>query len=67
MKKIFLFIIIVSGLLITQSCSDFLEREPVNITHPDVFWVNQNNAEQALASAYAHYKDGRLWADTLAT
>jgi hypothetical protein len=61
MKKIFLFIIIVSGLLTTQSCSDFLEREPVNITHPDVFWVNQSNAEQALAGAYAHYKYAYLY------
>lgn len=56
MKKIFLSIMIVAGLLSTQSCSDFLEREPINITHPDVFWVNQSNAEQALAGAYAHFK-----------
>ncbi len=56
MKKIFLLIMIVGGLLTSQSCSDFLEREPLSITHPNVYWVNQSNAEQALAGAYGHLK-----------
>ncbi len=40
----------------TFGCSDLLDQEPVSITHPDVFWVNQDNAEQGLAGAYAHLK-----------
>lgn len=38
------------------SCTDLLDQEPVSITHPDVFWVNQSNAEQALAGAYGLFK-----------
>ena len=55
MKKITIYII---ALLIlgTQSCNDLLNQEPVSITHPDVFWVSQSNAEQALAGAYGHFK-----------
>lgn len=56
MKKIFLLIMIVGALLTTQSCSDFLERQPMNITYPEVFWDTEANANQALAGAYAHYK-----------
>ncbi|QTD37346.1 RagB/SusD family nutrient uptake outer membrane protein [Polaribacter batillariae] len=39
------------------SCTSILDQEPVNITHPDVFWSNQSNAEQALAGAYATFKE----------
>ncbi len=55
MKRITLYII---ALLLfgTQSCNDLLDQEPVSITHPDVFWVNQSNAEQALAGAYGLFK-----------
>tara|TARA_R110002049_G_scaffold193305_1_gene362143 strand:+ start:8121 stop:9662 length:1542 start_codon:yes stop_codon:yes gene_type:complete len=41
----------------TVSCSDLLDQEPVSITHPNVFWVNQANAEQALAGSYALFKE----------
>ncbi|MGY0408815.1 MAG: RagB/SusD family nutrient uptake outer membrane protein, partial [Polaribacter sp.] len=34
-----------------------LDQEPINITHPNVFWVNQNNAKQALSGAYALFKE----------
>ncbi|GAA4299528.1 RagB/SusD family nutrient uptake outer membrane protein [Aestuariibaculum suncheonense] len=47
---------VVVTLLSLVSCSDFLEREPVSITHPNVFWVNQANAEQAVAGSYALFK-----------
>ncbi|MCG8311377.1 MAG: RagB/SusD family nutrient uptake outer membrane protein [Cytophagales bacterium] len=43
-------------LLSTTGCEDFLEREPMSITHPNVYWVNQSNAEQALAGAYGLFK-----------
>ena len=39
------------------SCTDILDQEPLNITHPDVFWVSQPNAEQALAGAYSLFKE----------
>lgn len=43
--------------LCTVSCTKMLDQEPVSITHPDVFWVSQSNAEQALAGAYALLKE----------
>ncbi len=55
MKKIFGYIMIFF-LLGTAGCEDFLEREPMSITHANVFWVNQSNAEQALAGAYGLFK-----------
>ncbi|QOD60922.1 RagB/SusD family nutrient uptake outer membrane protein [Polaribacter haliotis] len=44
-------------LFATFSCTNILDQEPVNITHPDVFWSSQPNAEQALAGAYASFKE----------
>ncbi len=44
-------------LLSTYSCSDILDQEPVNITHPNVFWISQSNAEQALAGSYGLFKE----------
>ena len=55
MKKIITYVMIIV-LMGTQSCSDLLEQEPKSITHPAVFWVNQSNAEQALAGAYSLFK-----------
>lgn len=53
-------IILVSLLLILvnsfYSCSDILDQEPITITHPDVFWDSQSNAEQALAGSYGLLK-----------
>lgn len=43
-------------LVSTVSCTKLLDQEPVNITHPNVFWVSQSNAEQALAGAYGLFK-----------
>ncbi|UZH55426.1 RagB/SusD family nutrient uptake outer membrane protein [Salinimicrobium tongyeongense] len=37
--------------------TDILDQEPVSITHPDVFWNSQSNAEQALAGAYGLFKN----------
>ena len=56
MKKITLYLLIALFLTSTQSCNDLLDQEPVSITHPDVFWVNQSNAEQALSGAYGLLK-----------
>lgn len=39
-----------------SSCTDILDQEPVGITHPDVFWDSQSNAEQALAGSYSLFK-----------
>ncbi|MBI9061106.1 MAG: RagB/SusD family nutrient uptake outer membrane protein [Marinilabiliaceae bacterium] len=55
MKKIVGYIMVFS-LLCTTGCEDFLEREPVSITYPNVYWVNQSNADQALAGAYGLFK-----------
>ncbi|MFV0505379.1 MAG: RagB/SusD family nutrient uptake outer membrane protein [Bacteroidales bacterium] len=56
MKKI-LFISLLSFLMLgSQSCNNLLDQEPVSITHPDVFWVNESNTEQALAGAYGLLK-----------
>ncbi|GGZ28005.1 starch-binding protein [Echinicola pacifica] len=38
------------------SCSDLLDQEPITITHPDVYWSSQSEAEQALAGSYALLK-----------
>ncbi|MBC9795003.1 RagB/SusD family nutrient uptake outer membrane protein [Sinomicrobium weinanense] len=51
---------VVLTLLTTMSCSDLLDQEPVSITHPDVFWDSQANAEQALAGAYGLFKEAIL-------
>lgn len=58
MKKMKKFKIYFIALLMlgTQSCNDLLDQEPVSITHPDVFWTSQSNAEQALAGAYGLFK-----------
>uniref|UniRef100_UPI0032170F2B RagB/SusD family nutrient uptake outer membrane protein n=1 Tax=uncultured Draconibacterium sp. TaxID=1573823 RepID=UPI0032170F2B len=56
MKKITLYLLIALCLVSTQSCNDLLDQEPVSITHPNVFWVSQSNAEQALAGAYNLFK-----------
>ncbi|QTE23709.1 RagB/SusD family nutrient uptake outer membrane protein [Polaribacter cellanae] len=50
-------LIMIVGLFATFSCTSILDQEPVNITHPDVFWDSQPNAEQALAGAYATFKN----------
>lgn len=55
MKKI-LFIIITMFLIGASGCTKILDQEPVSITHPNVFWVSQSNAEQALAGAYGLFK-----------
>ncbi len=55
MKRILGYIMVFS-MLSTTGCEDFLEREPTTITHANVFWVNQSNAEQALAGAYGLFK-----------
>ncbi|WP_167619744.1 RagB/SusD family nutrient uptake outer membrane protein [Maribellus sediminis] len=56
MKKIFYSLLITLGLLGSQSCTSLLDQEPITITHPDVFWVSQSNAEQALAGSYSLLK-----------
>jgi hypothetical protein len=56
MKKITLYLFATLLLFSIQSCNDLLDQEPVSITHPNVFWVNQSNAEQALAGAYGLFK-----------
>ncbi|MFV0345886.1 MAG: RagB/SusD family nutrient uptake outer membrane protein [Bacteroidales bacterium] len=57
MKKL-IYISLLSLLLLgTQSCNNLLDQEPVSITHPEVFWVNESNAEQALAGAYGLLKN----------
>ncbi|WP_186757690.1 RagB/SusD family nutrient uptake outer membrane protein [Echinicola salinicaeni] len=38
------------------SCNSILDQEPVSITHPDVYWSSQSEAEQALAGSYALFK-----------
>ncbi|GAA3553387.1 RagB/SusD family nutrient uptake outer membrane protein [Snuella lapsa] len=48
---------LVLALLTIVSCNDLLDREPVSITHPNVFWVSQANAEQAVAGAYGLFKE----------
>lgn len=48
--------LIIFFMLNNIGCEDFLERDPITITHANVFWVNQNNAEQALAGAYGLFK-----------
>ncbi len=55
LKKIKLCTLILA-LLMAVSCSDLLDREPVSITYPEVFWINQDNAEQGVAGAYALFK-----------
>lgn len=55
MKKLFGYIMIFI-LLGNTACEDFLERDPITITHSNVFWVNQSNAEQALAGSYGLFK-----------
>src|SRR5690606_4284176 len=59
MKKInkITVITLFSFLFSLSSCTDILDQEPVSITHPDVFWDSQSNAEQALAGAYGLFKN----------
>lgn len=40
----------------TFGCTDLLDQEPKSIIHPDVYWSNQSDAEQALAGAYGLFK-----------
>ncbi len=56
MKKITYLFIAFMLLIGSQGCNGLLDQEPVTITHPNVFWVNQSNAEQALAGAYGLFK-----------
>ncbi len=56
MKRIIHIFIAFMLLISSQSCNDLLDQEPVTITHPNVFWENQSNAEQALAGAYGLLK-----------
>ena len=56
MKKLIYTLLIAIGLSGAQGCNDFLDREPENITHANVFWVSQSNAEQALAGSYALFR-----------
>lgn len=44
-----------------SSCTDILDQEPVSITHPDVFWDSQSNAEQALAGSYGLFKNAIMF------
>jgi hypothetical protein len=39
--------------LISSSCSDWLEMNPINQTYGDGFWTSEAAAEQTLAGAYA--------------
>ena len=55
MKKILIYVMTLV-LFSSVGCTKLLDQEPVNITHPDVFWVSQDNAEQALAGAYGLFK-----------
>jgi hypothetical protein len=55
--KSFKIYIMVLCLLGAASCSDLLDQEPISITHPDVFWDSQANAEQAVAGAYGLFKE----------
>lgn len=55
MKNIYRLIIALS-FLGTFGCTDLLDQEPVSITHPDVFWSSQDDAQQALAGAYGLFK-----------
>ena len=55
MKRFKIYIITLC-LLGSASCSDLLDQEPISITHPDVFWDSQANAEQAVAGAYGLFK-----------
>ncbi|MDY7394599.1 RagB/SusD family nutrient uptake outer membrane protein [Aureibaculum sp. 2210JD6-5] len=50
---VFTFIVFLSSI---YSCTDILDQEPLNITHPNVFWDSQPNAEQALAGSYSLFK-----------
>ncbi|AWW31331.1 hypothetical protein DN752_15030 [Echinicola strongylocentroti] len=43
-----------------SSCSGILDQEPITITHPDVYWSSQSEAEQALAGSYALLKNALL-------
>ncbi|MHA7941605.1 RagB/SusD family nutrient uptake outer membrane protein [Formosa sp. 3Alg 14/1] len=43
---------VMSGLLF-NSCSDWLEMEPINETYGDVFWTSESAAQQTLAGGYA--------------
>lgn len=39
--------------LISSSCSNWLEMEPINQTYGDAFWTSEAAAEQTLAGAYS--------------
>ncbi|SFS66345.1 Starch-binding associating with outer membrane [Zhouia amylolytica] len=52
--KIYVLILSLFGAV---GCSDLLDQEPVTITHPNVFWTSQANAEQAVAGAYGLLKN----------
>src|SRR5690606_2879208 len=49
------------SLLGSASCSDILDQEPISITHPNVFWDSQANAEQAVAGAYGLFKEAIMF------
>ncbi|MBD8488071.1 RagB/SusD family nutrient uptake outer membrane protein [Echinicola sp. CAU 1574] len=48
-------------LTLTYSCTSILDQEPVSITHPDVYWSSQSEAEQALAGSYALFKNAMTY------
>ncbi|WP_369048488.1 RagB/SusD family nutrient uptake outer membrane protein [Tenacibaculum sp. UWU-22] len=48
------------GLLALVSCNDFLDREPMNATYDGVYWTTQKEAEQAVAGAYASFREALL-------
>ncbi|QDH79127.1 RagB/SusD family nutrient uptake outer membrane protein [Echinicola soli] len=62
MKKItkiyFLVLVVLTPCL--YSCSDILDQEPVTITHPDVYWSSQSEADRALAGSYALLKNALM-------
>jgi len=60
MKRFKIYIITLS-LLGSASCSDILDQEPISITHPNVFWDSQANAEQAVAGAYGLFKEAIMF------
>ncbi|WP_316834327.1 RagB/SusD family nutrient uptake outer membrane protein [Pedobacter nutrimenti] len=53
MKKLFIFIIILSGLSIFSSCKkDFLQKDPLAQLSQNTFWKTQSDADLALAGCY---------------
>ncbi|MFV8346307.1 RagB/SusD family nutrient uptake outer membrane protein [Flavobacterium sp. ZB4P13] len=49
--------VLVLGLFSMIGCTDMLDQEPLNIATPDNFWINQPNAESAVAGCYGLLKN----------